>query len=50
MLQDKLEKAQNRAVKFVTRNCNFENEITTKLLKHLKKETLKQRRKSGRLI
>ena len=49
-LQEELEKVQNRATRFVTRNYNFETGSMTKFLEQLKWESLKQRRKGSRLI
>ena len=42
-LQDKLEKVQNQAARFVTGNYNFETGSMTKILEQLKWESLKQR-------
>ena len=49
-LQDELEKVQNRAARFVTRNYNFETGSMTKILEQSKWKSLKQRRKGSRLI
>ena len=49
-LQDELEKVQNRAARFVTGNYNFETGSMTKILEHLKWESLKQRRKGSILV
>ena len=45
-----LEKVQNRASRFVTGNCVFENGSMTGILGQLKWESLKKRRKDSRLI
>ena len=45
-LQEELEKVQNRAARFVTRNYVYE----TGILGQLKWESLKKRRKDNRLI
>ena len=50
ILQDELEKVQNRAARFVTGNYNFETGSMTKGLEQLKWESLNQRRKGSRLI
>ena len=47
---NELAKVQNRAARFVTRNYNFETEIMTGILEHLKWESLKKRRSDNRLI
>ena len=49
-LQNKLEKVQNRAARFVIGNCNFETRSMTGILEHLKWESLKKRRRDSRLI
>ena len=49
-LQDELEKAQNRAARFVTGNYYYETGTMTKVLEQSKWESLKQRRKGWRLI
>ena len=49
-LQEELEKVQNRAARFVTRNYIFETGSMTGILGQLKWETLKKRRKDSRLI
>ena len=49
-LQDELEKVQSRAARFVTANYNFETGSMTKILKQLKWESFKQRRKGRRLV
>ena len=41
---------QNQAVRFVTVNYKFETGSMTKILEHLKWESLKQRQKGIRLI
>ena len=43
-LQDELEKVQNRAARFATRNYNYEIGSMNGILKHLKWESLKKRR------
>ena len=47
-LQDKLEKVQNQAARFVIGNHNFEIGSMTKILERLKCESFKQRRKGSR--
>ena len=49
-LQKELEKVQNRAARFVTRNYNYETGSMTGILGQLKGESLKKRRKDNRLI
>ena len=49
-LQKKLEKVQNRAARFVTRNYVYETWSMTGILGQLKWESLKKRRKDNRLI
>ena len=49
-LQDELEMVQNRAARFVIGHYNFETVSMTKVLEQLKWESLKERRKGGRLI
>ena len=49
-LQEELEKIQNRAARFVTRNYTFEEGIMTGILEQLKWESLKKRRTDNRLI
>ena len=49
-LQEKLEKVQNRAARFVIRNYVYETGIMTIILGQLKWEYLKKRRKDNRLI
>ena len=49
-LQEELEKVQNRAARFVTRNHVYETGSMTDILGQLKWESLKKRRKDNRLI
>ena len=49
-LQKELEKVQNRAARFVTRNYDYETGSMTGILGQLKWESLKKRRKDSRLI
>ena len=49
-LQDKLEKVQDRAARFVTRNYTRDEGSMTGILEQLKWESLKKRRKDNRLI
>ena len=49
-LQEELEKVQNRAARFVTRNYTFEEGSMTGILEQLKWESLKERRTDNRLI
>ena len=49
-LQEELEKIQNRAARFVTRNYTFEEGSMTGILEQLKWESLKKRRTDNRLI
>ena len=49
-LQEELEKVQNRAARFVTRNYVHENGSMTGILGQFKWESLKKRRKDNRLI
>ena len=49
-LQEELEKVQNRAARFVTRNYVYETGGMTGILGQLKWESLKKRRKDNRLI
>ena len=49
-LQDDLEKVQNRAARFVTRNYTREEGIMTGIFEQLKRESLKKRRNDNRLI
>ena len=48
--EEELEKAQNRAARFVTRNYVYETGSMTGILGQLKWESLKKRRKDNRLI
>ena len=50
LLQDELEKVQKRAATFVTGNYTYETGSMTGILKNLKWESLKKRRKDSRLI
>ena len=50
LLQDQLEKVQKRAARFVTGNYIYETGSMTGILKQLKWESLKKRRKDSRLI
>ena len=49
-LQEELEKVQNRATRFVTRNYTFEEGSMTGILEQLKWESLMKRRTDNRLI
>ena len=49
-LQEELEKVQNHATRFVTRNYTFEKGSMTDILEQLKWESLKKRRTDNRLI
>ena len=49
-LQEELEKVQNRAARFLTRNYVYETGSMTCILGQLKWESLKKRRKDNRLI
>ena len=49
-LRKELEKVQNRAARFVTRNNDYETGSMTGILGQLKWESLKKRRKDNRLI
>ena len=49
-LQEEFEKVQNRAARFVTRNYVYGTGSMTGILRHLKWESLKKRRKDNRLI
>ena len=49
-LQNELEEVQNRAVRFVTENYNFETGSMTGILEHLKWESLVKRWRDSRLI
>ena len=48
--QEELEKVQNHAARFVTRNYTFEEGSMTSILEQLKWESLKKRRTDNRLI
>ena len=50
MLQEELEKVQNSAARFVTRNSVYETGSMTGIHGQLKWESLKKRRKDNRLI
>ena len=50
LLQDELEKVQKRAARFVMGSYVYENGSITGILKQLKWESLKKRRKDSRLI
>ena len=49
-LQEELEKVQNRAARFVTRNYTFDEGSMIGILEQLKWESLKKRRTDNRLI
>ena len=49
-LQEELEKVQNRAARFVTRNYTFEEGSMTGILEQIKWDSLKKRRTDNRLI
>ena len=49
-LQEELEKVQNRAASFVTRNYVYEKGSMTGIIGQLKWESLKKRRKDNRII
>ena len=49
-LQEDVEKVQNRAARFVVRNCVYETGSMTVILGQLKLEPLKKRRKDNRLF
>jgi hypothetical protein len=49
-LQDKLEKVQNRAARFITNNYVYEPGSMTKILEKTKLEPLKNRRKQAKVI
>ena len=49
-LQEELEKVQNRAARFVTRNYTFKEGSMTGILEQLKWESLKKRRTDNQLI
>ena len=48
--QDELEKVQNQAARFVTGKYNCDTGSMTGILEHLKRESLKKRRRDSRLI
>ena len=50
VLQQKIEKVQNRAARFVTSNYTFETGSMTGILENLNWESLKKRRRNSRLI
>ena len=50
VLQQEIEKVQIRAARFVTSNYSFETGSMTGILKNLKWESLKKRRRDSRLI
>ena len=50
VLQQEIEKVQNRASRFITSDYCFETENMTKILEKLKWESLKKSRRDGRLI
>ena len=50
VVQEELEKVQNRAARFVTRNYNFETGSMTGILEQLGWESLHKRRKGSKLI
>ena len=47
VVQEELEKVQNRAARFVTGNYNFETGSTTSILEQLGRVSLHKRRKSS---
>ena len=49
-LQEELEKVQNRAARFVSRNYTFDEGSMTGIFEKLKWESLKKRRTDDRLI
>ena len=49
-LQEELEKVQNRAARFLTRNYTFEGGSMTGIHEQLKWESLKKRRTDNRLV
>ena len=49
-LLEEMEKVQNRAARFVTRNYTFEEGSMTGILEQLKLESLKKQRTDNRLI
>ena len=50
VLQQEIEKVQNRAARFVTSNYSFETGSMTGILENLKWASLKKRRRDSRLI
>ena len=50
VLQQEIEKVQNRAARFVTSNCSFETGSMTGILENLKWQSLKKKRRDSRLI
>ena len=50
VLQQEIEKVQNRAARFVTSNYSFETVSMTGILENLKWESLKKRKRDSRLI
>ena len=50
VVQEELEKVQNRAARFVTGNYNFETGSVTSILEQLGWESLHKRRKGSKLI
>ena len=50
VIQEELEKVQNRAAKFVTGNYNFETGSMTSILEQLGWESLHKRRKGSKHI
>ena len=50
VVQEELEKVQNRAARFVTENYNFETESMTSILEGLGWESLHKRHKGSKLI
>ena len=50
VLQQEIEKVQNRAARFVTSNYYFETWSMTGILEKLKWESLKKRRRDNRLV
>ena len=50
IVQEELQKVQNRAARFVTGNYNFETGSMTSILEQLGWESLQKRRKGSKLI
>ena len=50
VVQEELEKVQNRAARFVTGNYNFEAGSMISILKQLEWESLHKRRKGSKLV